>query len=141
MNKAILSGRMTKDPEAKKTQNGTSCAQFTLAVDRGYKDANGNRQTDFINCVAWRNTAEFVSKYFKKGSPALITGMINTRTYDDKDGKKVYVTEVVAENVEFFSTVKTEEQTAPAQPPVAPPVTVAPVEEFPDPTIDLPFEV
>ena len=101
MNKVILMGRLTKEPEVKNTANGTAVAKFTLAVDRRFKDANGQKQTDFISCLAWRQTATFISSYFHKGSKIAITGSIQTRSYDDKDGKKVYVTEVVVDEAEF----------------------------------------
>lgn len=101
MNKVILIGRLTKDPEVKNTANGIAVAKFTLAVDRRFKDANGQRQTDFISCLAWRQTATFISSYFHKGSKIAITGSIQARNYDDKDGKKVYVTEVVVDEAEF----------------------------------------
>jgi single-strand DNA-binding protein len=101
MNKVILIGRLTKDPDTKNTANGTTVTKFTLAVDRRFKDANGQRQADFISCLAWRQTATFISSYFHKGSKIAITGSIQTRNYDDKDGRKVYVTEVVVDEAEF----------------------------------------
>jgi single-strand DNA-binding protein len=101
MNKVILIGRLTKDPDTKNTANGTTVTKFTLAVDRRFKDANGQRQTDFISCLAWRQTATFISSYFHKGSKIAITGSIQTRNYDDNDGKRVYVTEVVVDEAEF----------------------------------------
>lgn len=104
MNKVILIGRLTKEPEVKNTANGTAVTKFTLAVDRSFKDANGQRQTDFINCIAWRQTATFISSYFHKGSKIAVTGSIQTRNYDDQDGKKVYVTEVVVDEAEFVES-------------------------------------
>lgn len=101
MNKAILMGRLTKDPDIRTTQSQTAVATFTLAIDRRFKNANGEKQADFIPVVAWRQNADFVGKYFKKGSKIIVIGSIQTRTYDDKDGKKVYVTEVVADELEF----------------------------------------
>jgi single-strand DNA-binding protein len=96
MNKVILIGRITKDPELKFTQkNNTSFVSFTLAVDRGVKDANGNKQADFINCVAWRETATFIGTYIKKGYLLAIDGAIQTRSYIDNANKTVYVTEVL----------------------------------------------
>lgn len=100
MNKVILIGRLTKDPELRFTTSNTAVCQFSIAVDRKYK-SEGQPTADFINIVAWRSTAEFVSKYFNKGSRIAIVGQIQTRNYDDKDGKKVYVTEVIADEVEF----------------------------------------
>lgn len=140
MNKVILIGRLTKDPEIKVTQNQKNFCNFTVAVDRKFKDANGNRQADFINCVAWNNTATFVSQYFKKGNKIAVTGAITTRNYDDNNGNKVYVTEVLAEDIEFVESKTTTPQpqpqaTAPA--PVAPEMDIA--ELNPD-NIELPFD-
>lgn len=106
MNKVILIGRLTKDVELR-TAGDTHVAGFTLAVNRPYTDKDGNRPADFINCVAWKNTAEFVAKYFEKGSQIGIVGSINTRTYD-KDGQRVYVTEVVISEVHFVGDKKKE---------------------------------
>lgn len=96
MNNVSLIGRLTRDPEVRYTQNQKMYAQFNLAVNKVGVDG-----ADFINIVAWNKTAELVSLYFKKGNKIGITGRINTRNYDDKDGKKVYVTEVIAENIDF----------------------------------------
>lgn len=116
MNKAILTGRITKDPEMKTTQSGINTCSFTVAVQRKFKNAEGNYDADFINCVSWRAQAEFVSKYFKKGSPIEVCGSIQTRNYKDKDGKTVYVTEINVEEVGFGGkaekTEKTDEQKA-----------------------------
>lgn len=101
MNKVIIKGRLTKDVELKSTQNGKNVTSFAVAVNRRYAKQGEERQADFINCVAWDKTADFISKYFKKGSEILLTGRMDTRQYDDKEGKRVYVTEVVAEEVEF----------------------------------------
>ena len=110
MNKVILIGRLTKDVEIKLTSNQTKFCQFTLAVDRRFKDANGQRQVDFINCIAWRNTAEFISKYFHKGSRIGVVGSIQTRSYEDQDGQKKFVTEAVIDEAEFVeSTTKTDD--------------------------------
>lgn len=103
MNKVQLVGRLTKDVELKRTQNQTTYCNFTIAVDRRFKDANGNRQADFINCVAWQKTAEFIQKYFKRGNRIGIVGAIQTRSYE-KDGQKVYITEVLAEEAEFVES-------------------------------------
>lgn len=101
MNKAILVGRLTKDTEIKETSNNSKLCQFTIAVDRRFKDKDGNRQADFISCLAWGKNAEFINKYFHKGSRIGIVGNIQTRSYADKDGKTVYVTEVVVDEAEF----------------------------------------
>lgn len=109
MNFVLLMGRFVADPELKKTTSGKSVCAFTLAVDKG-KD----RGADFIDIVAWRNTAEFVCKYFQKGSPIVIEGSIQTRTYEDKSGQKRKAVEVQAENVEFVPRAK--EQSAGSAP-------------------------
>lgn len=101
MNKVIIMGRLTKDPEVRYTQSSnTLVATFTLAVNRRTKQ-EGQPEADFINIVAWSKTGEFCSKYFKKGQQVSVVGRLQTRNYDDKDGKRVYVTEVIAEEVYF----------------------------------------
>jgi single-strand DNA-binding protein len=113
MNKVQLIGRLTKDPEIKMTSNQTKFCQFTLAVDRRFKDANGQRQADFISCLAWRQTAEFIAKYFKKGNRIGVVGNIQIRSYDDQNGQKRFVTEVVIDEAEFVeSSTKNENTTA-----------------------------
>lgn len=106
LNKIIIMGRLTKDVECKRTQGGTAVANFTLAVDRDFKGQNGEKSTDFIECVAWKNSAEFVSKYFGKGKMAIVSGRLQFREWEDKDGKKRKSAEVVAENV-YFGDSKT----------------------------------
>ena len=106
-NKAILIGRLTANPEMKRTQSGTSVTSFTLAVDRRYS-SGGERKADFINCVAWRQAAEFVCKYFSKGDPMGLDGSIQTRSYEDKNGNKRTAVEVVAENVFFVGSKKSD---------------------------------
>lgn len=101
LNTAILMGRLTKDPELRTTQNGTSVTSFTVAVDREYVRQGEERQTDFINVVAWRQTAEFVSRYFKKGSMIAVQGSIQTRNYEDRNGNKRTAVEVIADKVSF----------------------------------------
>ena len=102
MNKVILKGNITKDIELKTTTSGVEIVSFTLAVNRNFKNKEGNYDSDFINIIAYKQTATFISKYFHKGSKILLEGRIQTRNYDDKEGKKVYVTEVIAENVELI---------------------------------------
>ena len=97
LNKVILQGRLTAEPELKVTQNGTSVCSFSLAVDRSY----GEKQTDFINCVAWRNTAEFIAKYFGKGKMLIAVGELQVRQYKANDGSKRYATEVIVNEVNF----------------------------------------
>ena len=102
LNKIILMGRLTRDPELRHTQTGTAVASFTLAVDRDFKDRNsGERATDFIDVVAWRQTGEFVSRYFTKGRMAVVEGRLQMRDWTDKDGNKRRSAEVVADNVYF----------------------------------------
>lgn len=103
MNHVQLVGRVTKDIEVKKTQSGKSFCNFTLAVDRRFKDANGQRQADFISCIAWNQTADFLGKYFRKGSRIGVCGSIQTRT-SEKDGQKTYYTEVLVEEAEFVES-------------------------------------
>ena len=104
MNKIILIGRLTKDPELRYTQSGTAVASFTLAVDRRFSNQSGEQETDFINCVAWQKAAEFVSWYFHKGKQMALEGRLQVRSYDGNDGQKRWVTEVVAEQIEFVGS-------------------------------------
>ena len=101
LNRAILMGRLTRDPELKQTPNNVSVATFSLAVDRNYQTDKDNKVTDFINIVAWRHTAEFVKKHFTKGQLVAVEGSIQTRSYQDKDGNNRTVFEVVADQVYF----------------------------------------
>lgn len=114
MNKWCGIGRLTKEPEVKNTSNQVTVCTFTVAVDRKFKDSNGQRQADFINCVAWRQTATFISQYFHKGSRIGLTGSIQTRTYEDKNGDKKFITEVVVDEAEFVESLNTSAQTKPA---------------------------
>lgn len=100
MNKVILIGRLTADPDIRRTQSGKCVASYRLAVDRPFK-SDGQQEADFINCVAWGKNGEFCQRYLHKGMKIALEGRIQTRTYDDKDGKKVYVTEVIVEHNEF----------------------------------------
>ncbi len=104
MNKVVLIGRLTKDPELRYTSSNVPAASFTLAVNRNFQNQNGVREADFINIVMWRKQAETVKKYLTKGSLISIEGRIQTRNYDGADGKKVYVTEVIADNFEFLES-------------------------------------
>lgn len=101
LNTTILMGRLTADPELRHTPNNVAVTSFTLACDRSYVKAGAERQVDFIDIVAWRNTAEFVSRYFRKGQLVAVQGSIQTRTYTDKDGNKRKAFEIVADNVHF----------------------------------------
>ena len=104
MNKCILIGNLTKDPEITTTSNGVSVCRFTLAVTRRFANSEGERDTDFINIVAWRALADNCHKFIKKGSKVAVVGNIQSRSYDATDGTKRYVTEIVAEEVEFLNT-------------------------------------
>ena len=112
MNNVILMGRLTKDPELKTTQSGLSFCRFTVAVDRYSKD--GEDKTNFISCVAWRNTAEFIDKYFSKGQRILLSGSIQTGSYTDKDGRTVYTTDVLVDKAEFCESKKNSDNDKPA---------------------------
>jgi len=100
MNKVILIGRFTRDPEVRYTDSGTSIARFNLAVDRRFKQ-EGGQTADFIGCIAFGKTAEFIEKYFRQGNKIVVEGRIQTGSYTNKDGQKVYTTDVVTENAEF----------------------------------------
>lgn len=102
-NKVILGGRLTADPECKQTTSGISVCSFTLAVNRKFSK-EGEQQVDFINCVAWRNTAEFISRYFKKGSSLCIVGNIQTRTWTDQNNQKRFATEVIVDEAMFVDS-------------------------------------
>jgi len=104
MNKVILIGNLTKDPELTTTNSGISVCRFTLAVSRRYVGTSGERETDFLNIVVWRNQADNCSKYLKKGSKCAVVGSLQTRSYDAQDGSKRYVTEITADEVEFLSS-------------------------------------
>lgn len=101
LNKIIIMGRLTRDPELRRTGNGTAVTSFTLAVDRDFKSQSGEKETDFIDVVAWRTTAEFVSKYFTKGRMAVVEGRLQLRDWTDKDGGKRRSAEVIANSVYF----------------------------------------
>jgi single-strand DNA-binding protein len=110
MNHIVIMGRLTRDPELRHTPNQISVASFSLAVDRGYTPKDGGeRQTDFIDVVAWRNTADFVSKYFTKGQMAAVSGRLQIRDWTDKEGNKRRSAEVVADNVYFTESKKSRE--------------------------------
>ena len=106
LNRVILMGRITQDLDLRQTPNGTPVLTFNVAVDRGYAKQGEDRQTDFITCVAWQKTAEFISRYFGKGRMIAIEGNLRTRTYDDKNGSKHYVTEVYVDNASFTGEPK-----------------------------------
>ena len=109
LNKIILMGRLTRDPELRRTQSGTAVTSFSLAVDRDFKSQAGEKETDFIDVVAWRNTAEFVSRYFTKGRMAVVEGRLQIRDWTDREGNKRRSAEVVADNVYFGDSKRREE--------------------------------
>jgi single-strand DNA-binding protein len=108
VNKVCLTGRITKNIELKYNQNNVAITSFTLAVTRKFKNQNGEYESDFINCIAYKSTAELLNKYVKKGDLLGIEGRIQTRNYEDKDGKRVYVTEVIVDSIDFLQSRKDE---------------------------------
>ena len=139
LNVCTIMGRMTRDPELRRTGSGVAVASFTVAVDRDFgKNENGEKETDFVDCVAWRQTGEFVSKYFKKGSMAVVSGKLQIRSWTDKDGNKRRTAEVVADNVYFGDSKKSESYTGNTSgyPAVAPAQEFEPIE---DDDAQLPF--
>ena len=134
VNKFIGVGRLTKDIDLRSTASGTSVSNFTIAIQRKFKDANGERQSDFINCVAFGKTADFLKSWFSKGDMLSVEGRIQVRNYEDKDGKKVYVTEVVAEDVGFISKVEKKADEAPGLP-----EEFDATDDYKTPEDDLPF--
>ena len=113
MNKAFLIGRLTRDPELRYSSSNAPIVNFSIAIDRQYTNSQGQRDTDFINIVAFQKQAENIKKYLTKGSLVAVDGRIQTRNYDDKDGKKVYVTEVVADRVQFLNSKSSDQISAP----------------------------
>lgn len=104
INNVVLIGRLTKDPDMRYTPNGTAVATFTLAVNRNFTNQNGSREADFINCVIWRKSAESLANYCRKGTLLGVTGRIQTRNYENQQGQRVYVTEVVAERYQLLES-------------------------------------
>ena len=118
LNKIFIMGRLTRDPELRRTQSGTPVTSFSLAVDRDYKTQSGEKETDFIDVVAWRSTAEFVAKYFTKGRMAIVEGRLQIRPWTDKDGNNRRSAEVVADNI-YFGDSKRDGQNASAAAPTS----------------------
>lgn len=112
LNEGILMGRLTRDPELRHTQSGTAVCSFTLAIDRDRKDANGEKQTDFIDCVAWNKQAEFVAQWFSKGMMAIVVGRIQSRKWQDQNGNNRTAIELNCEEVSFGETKKNREQSS-----------------------------
>ena len=118
INKVILMGRLTRDPEMRHTNSGTPVTTFSIAIDNGYGE---NQRTDFVNCLAWNKTAEFVTKYFTKGKMIIVIGRITTRSWETQDGKRAYATEVIANEVNFGESKTSPQLNTPqtaAQPPM-----------------------
>ena len=115
LNKIFIMGRLTRDPELRTTNSGTSVASFSLAVDRNYKGADGEKETDFIDCVAWRSTAEFAAKYFTKGRMAAVEGRLQIRPWTDKEGNNRRSAEVIVDNM-YFGDSKRDGDTGGARP-------------------------
>jgi len=134
MNIVTLVGRLTKSPEVKTTQSQKEYCSFSIAVDRKFKNANGEREADFINCVAWNQQAKLLGQYFQKGSRIGIVGSLQTRNYENSEGKKIYVTEVSVEAIEFIDSKKDE---TPKAPPIAEPAFYPAMED----DTSLPFDL
>ena len=135
LNKIFIMGRLTADPELRRTQSGTPVASFTIAVDRDFKNQSGEKETDFVPVVAWRNTGEFASRYFTKGRMAIVEGRLQNRNWTDKDGNKRTTTEIVADNI-YFGDSKRDDGKATAAERNA---MYAAFEELPDTDGNLPF--
>lgn len=116
INRVVLVGRMTRDPELRRTPSGAAVASFTLAMNRTFASANGERQADFINCVVWNKTAENVERYCSKGQLVGVEGRLQSRSYDANDGRKVNVVEVVCDSVQFLESRGTRERSTSSQP-------------------------
>ena len=143
LNKIFIMGPLTRDPELRRTQSGTAVTTFTLAVDRDFKSQSGEKETDFIDVVAWRSTAEFAAKYFTKGRMAIVEGRLQIRPWTDKEGNSRRSAEVVADNV-YFGDSKRDgatggDYTAPAGGYAAPVNTTSSFSEIDDEDGDLPF--
>jgi single-strand DNA-binding protein len=138
MNQAILIGNLTRDPELSTTPSGVSVCRFSIAVNRQYKNADGQQETDFFTIVAWRGQADFCGKYLKKGRKVAVVGNIQNRSYDDKDGNKRYVTEIIANSVEFVGPKGDDDYAAEEGEPVSRPKKAKPVLEQIDDD-DMPF--
>lgn len=138
MNKTILMGRLTRDPEVRYSANdsGMAIVRYTLAVDRRRAASNDGQSADFINCVAFGKTGEFAEKYFRKGTKILITGRIQTGSYTNQEGKRIYTTEVVVEEQEFAESKRASEEAAASAPSAPQPAAAAPTDAMPEP---LPF--
>lgn len=139
LNKWMGMGRLTKDPELRKTGNDTSVTTFTIAVDRDRKPKDGEKETDFVDVVAWRHTAEFVSKYFSKGRMAIVEGRLQFREYTDREGNKRKAAEIVAENIYFGDSKKEKDADSYGAESVRPDAGGTNFQEIEGPYDDLPF--
>lgn len=141
LNHIVTMGRLVRDPELRHTQSGIPVCSITIACDRDYKDADGNRETDFIDVVAWRNTAEFVSRYFAKGRMAVVDGRLQLRDWTDRDGNKRRSAEILASNIHFGDSKPQQNQPAPDAPAPAAASSAYPGGGYNDDDIDpdLPF--
>lgn len=117
LNRVVVVGRLTRDPDLRYTPNGVAVANFTVAVDRPFTNQQGERETDFINCVTWRRQAENLANYMKKGSLVGVDGRVQTRNYEGQDGKRVYVTEILAESIQFLESRRSEQGSTQTSPP------------------------
>lgn len=117
MNKVIEIGNLTRDPEYSTTPNGTSVCKMSIAVNRNFTNANGERETDYFNVVAWRSLADNCAKYLSKGKKIAVVGSLQTRSYEDRDGNKKYVTEIMADEIEFLTPIGENSQQQSQQPP------------------------
>ena len=131
LNRALLVGRLTRDPELRRTGNGTAVTSFTLAVDRNFSTRDG-QEADFISCVCWGKIAENTERYCSKGSMVSVDGRIQTRNYENNQGQKVYVTEVIADSVQFIQTNRNNNTATAAQAPVNNYVPNEPIQQFED---------
>lgn len=135
MNEVQMIGRLTKQPQVTKTDKGVSVSSFTLAVTRDFKNPNGDYDADFVPCVVWREQAENLVKYQKKGKLIAVTGRIQTRSYENNEGQKVYVTEIVVRSIQYLEKIERQENAIPQEAPVEPPVrhtTADHFAEYPD---------
>lgn len=139
LNEITIMGRLTRDPELRTTTSGISCATFSLAVERDFKEKSGDKATDFIDVVAWRSTADFVSKYFAKGRMAVVHGRLQIDSYKDKDGNPRRAARVVADNIYFGDAKPVSQSSQSSAVPAAQPVNVMPEASGLDDDEDLPF--
>ncbi|GEM02878.1 single-strand DNA-binding protein [Halolactibacillus halophilus] len=136
LNRVVLVGRLVKDPDLRYTQSGKAVANFTIAVNKPFTNQNGEREADFINCVIWNKPAENLANYMSKGQMIGVDGNLQTRSYDGQDGKRVFVTEVLAGSVQFLESKKNSKQEAVDYPRTAPQTQNEPIDISDD---DLPF--